>query len=119
MPRVSDLVLDAELETLFHSDYTIHTHTESGLNEQERSTIRAEYWKRQKRVGRGSFGCVWLEQCMQGQGEIELRAVKEVIKCPHATKKVDYNRELETILKFSHRKVPDTPLKMGTKLFFS
>lgn len=105
MPRVSDLVSDAELQTLFQPEYTVHTYNESGLSSTERSIVRQEHWKRQKRIGRGSYGCVWLERCVRGQSDIAQRAVKEVIKCPHAVKKVNYNRELETILKFSHRKV--------------
>jgi hypothetical protein len=105
MSRVSDLVQDAELQTRFHPEYTVHIYTESGPTVRERAILREEHWKRQKFVGGGSYGNVWLEQCVEGQREVELRAVKEVVKSPHDSKQIDYNRELEAISKFSHRKV--------------
>lgn len=105
MARVSDLVQDAELQTRFHPEYTIHSYTETGSTVQERAILREEHWKRQKLIGGGSYGRVWLEQCVKGQREVELRAVKEVVKSLHTSKQVDYNRELEAISKFSHRKV--------------
>ena len=105
MSRVSDLVQDAELQTRFDPGYTVHIYTETGSTVRERVISREEHWKRQKFVGRGSYGNVWLEQCVKGQREVEFRAVKEVVKFPHDSKKIDYNRELEAISKFSHRKV--------------
>lgn len=105
MSRISDLVRDAELQTHFHSGYTIHSYTDTGPTAQERAIDREEHWKRQKFIGGGSYGNVWLEQCVKGQPEVKLRAVKEVVKSPHASTQIDYNRELEAISKFSHRKV--------------
>lgn len=106
MSRVSDVVLDAELQTLFHEGYTIHIYNESGPTARERAITREEHWRRQKLVGGGSYGRVWLEQCVKGQREVELRAVKEVLKSTQESKQIDYRRELEAISKFSHRKVP-------------
>ncbi len=105
LSRISDLVQDAELQTRFHPEYTVHIYTETGPTVQERAILREEYWKRQKFVGGGSYGRVWLEKCVKGQREVELRAVKEVVKSPHASKQIDYHRELEAMSKFSHRKV--------------
>lgn len=105
MSRASDLVQDAELETRFRQDYTVHIYTETGPTVRERSIIREEHWKRRNFVGAGSYGNVWLEQCVKGQRGVDLRAVKEVIKSPHISRQVDYKRELEAISKFSHRKV--------------
>ena len=105
MSRVSDLIQDAELQTRFHPEYTVHIYTESGLTVRERAILREEYWKRQRNVGSGSYGSVWLEQCVKGRGEVEVRAVKQVVKSLHGSKQIDYNRELEAISKFSHRKV--------------
>ena len=103
MSRVSDLVQDAELQTRFHPEYTVHIYTETGPR--ERAILREEHWKRQKFVGGGAYGNVWLEQCVKGHREVELRAVKEVVKSPPDSKQINYNRELEAISKFSHQKV--------------
>ncbi len=78
MSRVSDLVQDAELQTRFQPECTVHIYTETGPTVRERAILREEYWKRQKFVGGGSYGSVWLEQCVKGQREVQLRAVKEV-----------------------------------------
>lgn len=110
MSRVSDLVQDAELQTRFHPEYTVHIYTETGSSVRERAILREEYWKRQKFLGGGSYGSVWLEQCVEGEREVKVRAVKEVVKSPHASKQVDHNRELEAISKFSHRKVSSSIL---------
>ncbi|KAK3169499.1 hypothetical protein OEA41_008882 [Lepraria neglecta] len=101
--RVLDSVQDAELQTRFHPESTVHIYTETGPTVRERAILREEHWKRQKFIGGGSFGNVWLERCVQGRREVGLRAVKEVIKSPHDSKQIDYNRELEAISKFSHR----------------
>ena len=106
MNRVSDLVQDAELQTRFHPEYTAHIYIETGPTAQQRAILREEHWKRQRKpVGSGSYGNVWLEQCESGHREVELRAVKEVDKNPHDFKQIDYHRELEAIMKFSHQKV--------------
>jgi hypothetical protein len=105
MSRVSDLVKDSKLETFFHPEYTVHIYIESGHTALERTNRREEYWKRGKHIGGGSYGSVWLEQCVEGKREIGLRAVKQIIKPPQLLKPVNYNRELEAISKFSHRKV--------------
>ena len=54
-----------------------------------------------KELGRGSFGTVWLERCIQGNSKEEVRAVKEIQKVGSG----DYFRELEAIALFSHTKV--------------
>jgi hypothetical protein len=40
-----------------------------------------------------------------GQREVEFRAVKEIPKLQQTLKPIDYNREIEAIAKFSHRRV--------------
>lgn len=103
--KASDLVQDAELQTRFYPEYTVHIYIESGPTVRERAILREEHWKRQRFVGGGAHGSVWLERCEKGQREVELRAVKEVVKCPHDSRHIDYGRELEAISKFSNRKV--------------
>ena len=105
MSRRSDLVQDAELLTRFDPRHTVHIYNEIGSNGFDRSVRREEYWERQEPLGDGGFGRVWLERCVRGQGEAELRAVKEVMKLRYLTNQLDYKRELEAITKFSHRNV--------------
>jgi hypothetical protein len=47
---------------------------------------------------------VWLEKCMKGNKDHDVRAVKE-IAVSVGNRRVEYNRELEAIAKFSHRRV--------------
>ena len=100
---VSDLVKLSKLETQFYSDpdYTQHITYVSESGKDRRRTRKAERWKRKSRLGRGTFGTVWLEQCVLGEAKDELRAVKEVSK--HGSG--DFNRELEAVAFFSHTKV--------------
>ena len=83
MNRISDLVRDSKLETRFQSGYTCHVYYESGPTPRERVVPREEYWKRVKYIGGGAYGNVWLEQCVKGQRDVELRAVKQIPKPNH------------------------------------
>ena len=104
--QICDLVQDAKLHTVFHDEYTTHVFIETGNTVHERAVLREERWRRHRKpVGNGSYGNIWLEQCERGHQSIELRAVKEVDKCPHNSKQIDYHRELEAIMKFSHKNV--------------
>ena len=100
---VPDLVKLSKLETQFHSDpdYTQHTTYVCESHRDRRRVRKEERWKRKKRLGRGGFGTVWLEQCILGERKDELRAVKEVPK--HGPG--DFNKELEAVALFSHTKV--------------
>jgi hypothetical protein len=102
MLAIPDLVRDAKLDTRFDDGFTKHVYFESGL---ERKTRREEHWKRRNPIGRGSYGRVWLEQCVVGRRDVEFRAVKEIPKLQQSSKPIDYTREIEAIAKFSHRRV--------------
>jgi hypothetical protein len=56
-------------------------------------------------VGSGTYGTVWLESCHSGCRHGEFRAVKEITKAPIENSLLDYSRELEAVIKFSHEKV--------------
>lgn len=107
MSRLPDLVRDSRLETRFHTKYTSHIYHEADPSSRQRQVERKEYWKREKRIGRGGFGLVWLERCVKGQANAEVRAVKQF---PKPAKAKDYVRELEAIAKFSHPRVCWPPL---------
>ena len=103
MTPVPDLVRLSKLDTRFHTDpqYTIHVEYMPGSGKDRRGVRREERWKQKKRLGRGGFGTVWLEQCIDGSKKDELRAVKQIQK--HGN--IDYFRELEAIALFSNAKV--------------
>lgn len=109
MSRIPDLVRDSKLETRFHARYVSHRYLDSGISSHQRAVVREEYWKREKYIGGGSYGSVWLERCIKGEQGHTIRAVKEIPKSEQSQKPVNYNRELEAIAKFSHHKVSYQP----------
>jgi hypothetical protein len=103
-----EMVRDARLETSYldgcvqHARYTADSHT--GRTPQ-RPSRTLETWERQKELGRGTFGTVSLELCTSGDRKGMLRAVKEILKDTRSAAPIDYERELEAMIKFSHEKV--------------
>jgi hypothetical protein len=105
MPPISDLVRDSKLETTFSREYTQHVYYVSGATPRQRKVRKEERWQRDKYLGAGAFGIVWLEKFTTENGEVQHRAVKEIRKKTPKSKAIDYSRELEAIAKFSHLKV--------------
>lgn len=103
MPPIPDLVQVSKLDTRFHSDPESIQHVKyvSGSTSRQRRIHKEEYWNRERGLGHGSFGIVWLERCVQGDTKGEVRAVKGIRKLESG----DYYRELEAIALFSHAKV--------------
>ena len=103
MTPVPDLVQVSKLDTQFYSDpdYVQHIQYVSGSTPRQRRVRKEERWKRERLLGRGSFGTVELERCIQGESEGKVRAVKKVQKLESS----NYYRELEAIALFSHSKV--------------
>ncbi|KAI1416097.1 kinase-like domain-containing protein [Hypoxylon sp. FL1857] len=103
-PRMPELVQDSRLEVTFYPNAsvpnrTIHTRPSS------RRTIKNEIWIREKRLGAGGYGTVWLERRdTGGRRSHEYRAVKELrIRSPRKSNE-DYVRELEALAKFSQER---------------
>lgn len=106
MNRHSDLVLDSKLDTRFDSGFTVHIRREVSTSLERRVVQREEYWRRVSSIGAGAYGSVWLEKCVQGQQDVEARAVKYISMRPLRNgRQIDFSRELEAIAKFSHKKV--------------
>jgi hypothetical protein len=103
MTSIPDLVRVSKLDTQFHSDpeHVEHVHYISGRTPRQRRIRKEERWKRERWLGRGAFGTVESQLCIQGDSEGKLRAVKKIQKITSS----DYNRELEAIALFSHNKV--------------
>lgn len=110
MTQISDLILDSQLDTYFLPDSTVNTHCESNPTGQRRVINRSEHWQRQRKIGGGGFGTIWLEKCSSGgqpDGLIRngsLQAVKQMA-VDQQYGPIDYHRELEAIAKFSHKRV--------------
>ncbi|KAF2233265.1 kinase-like protein [Viridothelium virens] len=102
MPAVPDLVRDSKLETRHINGHTVHRYLEASGS--RRRVLREEYWKREKDLGHGSFGRVWLEKCVKGSNEGQLRAVKMVRNLSNSSSTFDFRRELEAVAKFSNAK---------------
>ncbi|KAF9884426.1 hypothetical protein FE257_001757 [Aspergillus nanangensis] len=103
MAGIPDLVRDSKLETRFLHTETVHIYDEPDPASRRRLVSRSEHWTKQKKIGGGGFGSIWLEKCIKGGRDIEVRAVKQLEK-DRRVGHLDYNRELETIAKFSHWK---------------
>ncbi|GIZ43255.1 hypothetical protein CKM354_000648700 [Cercospora kikuchii] len=96
MPRATDIVLLTKLEA--HLTETAHTVHTKHINE-DGETV----WKRDARcLGRGGFGEVFREECIDGPLRGTLRAVK-LIQRPNSSRsqRIDFSRELEAIARFS------------------
>ncbi|KAJ5370386.1 Tetratricopeptide-like helical [Penicillium cataractarum] len=107
MAQISDLIRDSRLDTYFLPDHrveTVHAYRESDPTGQRRVVNRSEHWKREKKIGGGGYGDVWLEKCTSGgQPNCTFRAVKQMtVDLKYGA--IDYNRELEAIAKFSHKR---------------
>ena len=110
MLPIPDLVQVSKLDTQFHSEpeYTQHVQYVSGSAPRQRKVRKEERWKRERAIGRGGFGVVWLERCSHGDSEGKVRAVKKFPK----PKSNDHYRELEAIALFSHIQVDLLPLSI-------
>ncbi|KAJ5425069.1 hypothetical protein N7465_000139 [Penicillium sp. CMV-2018d] len=89
MPTIPDWVLDSKLETHFPpgSTYeTVHTYYEQESLSQ-RPIKKSEHWQREKKIGDGGFGEVWLERCTKGNSHgHDVRAIKQM----EVRRQVDY-----------------------------
>ena len=101
MASVPDLVRQSKHDAQFFSNpqYTQHIyHVSKGG---QRKVEEKEQWTRKKALGRGSFGAVYLEECVRGSNEGKVCAVKEIQKPEDS----NYYRELEAVALFSYKQV--------------
>ncbi|KAF1811524.1 WD40 repeat-like protein [Eremomyces bilateralis CBS 781.70] len=97
MPRLPGLVQESKIITDIRDSLIVHTFPDT--NEAGRRSSRKECWKPEKRLGRGRSGQVQLQRCTTGGTQQDaLRAVKIIEKGSNQ----NFNRELETIAKFSN-----------------
>jgi hypothetical protein len=107
LARVQDTKLNARVS---------RNHTEHIFSRHECPGGPREIWRRQDRLGHGSFGTVWLEKCDNPcrRDTPVLRAVKEIHLRSEPNNSVDYTRELDAFAKFSQPKV-SPPFLANTK----
>jgi len=75
-----------------------------------RRVIRQEFWTRERRLGHGGFGVVWLEKVdSTSRSQVGLRAVKELRLSQKDDRRRQCIRELEALVKFSQKKVEPYP----------
>ncbi|KAM3551335.1 hypothetical protein MY1884_007773 [Beauveria asiatica] len=106
---LNDLVHDTKLSCRV---FRHHTMQDSYIAEVagKRPTKQEVKWDHIKILGRGSFGLVWLQQCVSKPSQGQLRAVKDILKDPNCRDgRFNYNRELEAIAKFSQERVRSLP----------
>jgi hypothetical protein len=87
----SDLIEHFKLETQFLPEYVEH-HLSDPVHGNA-----SQRWSRERILGQGGFGTVWLEEEKSGK----LRAVKEVSKYAMEKSSVDYQKELIALAKLS------------------
>lgn len=103
------------LQTVFNGDDTVtHVNGMSGpVNFQRRDGVSINVcttWKRDTELGTGSFGEVWREKSTGGQ----LRAVKTITKFTLKSNKMDYERELEVLVKVKDVQSPRNPFNFAS-----
>jgi hypothetical protein len=104
--RLLDLVHDSKIDTELLGTCTKHVFYISGCSPRERRICTEERWIRDGFLGQGAYGVVYKEKLEDSEVN-KLRAVKEIRKRV-AGEELDYTRELEAIVKFSHPKVGRT-----------
>lgn len=109
---IPDIVLDTKLEVQVHPEHTIYFRYVGNDMLGLRPVKRAEEWKRERVIGRGGFGSVWLECCVTGEHDRrgQMRAVKKIDQRQCDRVSQHSVRELEAIGKFSLETVGLPPL---------
>ena len=79
-----------KLDTEFFNGHVRHTTFHSDASRGRRQVAVVKSWYRDRELGRGSFGTVFLERSETG----ESRAVKDIAKDKNSRIVIDYRREL-------------------------
>ncbi|KAF3933931.1 hypothetical protein ABW19_dt0206142 [Dactylella cylindrospora] len=96
LPSIVD---GSRLQTEFKKGYIVHKY--SGRSNSD--VARKEYWGTKAKLGGGSYGIVYLQQCMRCKGtpDVEQRAIKVIPTTKERS--IDWVRELEAIMVLSHK----------------
>ncbi|KAI0466140.1 kinase-like domain-containing protein [Xylaria cf. heliscus] len=103
--KLPELVRDSKLEIIPDEDNTVHIYYD---RPGRRAKPRRETWKKERIIGRGGGGVVWLERrLVDGSvkgNEVPYRAVKQVTSARATPVLQICKSELEALAKFSGRK---------------
>lgn len=81
-----------KIQAEFHEHFVAHTTYTPGAGGQPVGVTAR--WRREKQIGTGAFGAVWLEK---EEGSGRLRAVKRIPKQQLDAKRIDFLRELDAL----------------------
>ncbi|KAF2968327.1 hypothetical protein GQX73_g5242 [Xylaria multiplex] len=103
--KLPELVRDSKLETTFNGDNTVHFYYDRPGRHAE---PQREEWKKERLIGSGGNGVVWLEKQLaasSGEGnQARYRAVKQITLAQPRSILEICKSELEALAKFSTRK---------------
>ena len=94
-----------KLDTKFFAGHVQHTTFHSDAAKGRRRVKEVKSWYRDREIGRGSFGTVFLERSERG----EYRAVKEIAKDKGSRVKIDHRRELMAMAILGKVRVVEVP----------
>ncbi|KAK4224559.1 kinase-like domain-containing protein [Podospora fimiseda] len=93
-------ILDFKIPTEIQGDFIRHTYFNTDCSPDKQSVQREEVWKRERILGQGSHGIIYLERCRKNGNK--LRAVKGIKKYTRAGENESaHKRELEAVVGFS------------------
>ena len=95
------LIEHFKLDAQIYNDHTLHTEYESDPARGMRKARVEKRWDKERHIGHGAFGDVWLEVHKERDGLTTERAVKIIQKRRMESVKVDYKRELLALAKLS------------------
>lgn len=103
--KLPELVRDSRLETILDGDTTIHIYYD---RPGRRAEPQREIWKKERLIGNGGNGVVWLEKQLAGSpskgSQARYRAVKQITLAQATSVLQVCKSELEALAKFSRRK---------------
>ena len=106
--NLPELVRDYKLKTWYDQGVIIHEHHDPDVS--PLAGPRQEKWKKVRTLGSRSQGVIELEECIDGSRCFTQRAVKKIRLQNKDSNKVNsakrrYQRELATMVRFSHDRV--------------
>ena len=96
-----DLIEHFRLNAQICVDHTLHIEYVSDPARGTRKTKVVKRWDRERHLGHGAFGDVWLEVRKEHDQVTAERAVKIIQKRRMVSVKIDYKRELLALAKLS------------------
>ncbi|KAI4157160.1 MAG: hypothetical protein LQ342_008507, partial [Letrouitia transgressa] len=100
IPTGDDFIDSFQLPVRFKESCIEHPYRITNISQGIRNAIYVEQWSREKELGRGGFGIVYLES---RKADPQLRAVKEVPKHTGRTKTMELLREVLAMAHFKEK----------------